>query len=1052
MSCYTTDDTRITIKYSTITGQEPTIPLSDDHSDGTWLPTDIYIGEIFMNSQDDKLWVRTDNGITPIGGTSGSTFSFIGDYVHISGGTYSGTVYAPTFSAGGITASYIISDLFEGGTFNGTFIGDGSGLTGIVADWLGGTVSNPVHFVNTVDLNNTTYLNGDITTTNGYINITSDTWVTGGVSASYFIGDGSGLTNIPLGTQSDIYTETAALSGNSIVFTRNDTATYNVDLTPLLATQSIGLITWDEITNSLNVELVGGEVISTTIETFTNLSSLTSISAPEFYGGTYYGSFVGTYSNDIYTTSATLVGTTAIFDRTDGVTYSLDFSSIAGDETLEQTLILGNTIGTQSINFGGSANISANGTNIELKADGDIGGDLYLNSLTIADDTASGIEQISFSDISGTTRTSNISLSPGQTYEAHTINDIVFGTQQSTSTQRQTAKTVELIVDQSTGVDTEYRRELGVIGTTNGSSVKVRDNNSLEETQIKTDKSTITLQAKDLSLNDITKVEIKYNDVKISGTGSSFPGAQYDIDYSANYTNRSLVDKEYVDNAVVAGATGLGGVLAIDNTTGTQSIFISSSASQIQGYNGINQHWYNSVNSLGPYLATETGTGASGSYIRLYEGRGDTHIYNNRYYNTAGTAIDPSERALIQVRPSTVLLKGEYRDFDTNTINVNTEVSVSGQAFLTESFDDINNASAQIGGNTDGTGNTNAYLQAYQFGGLSMSQIFVRPDGITLRSDNGTGANKTTIQQSYTDIIVKGETNLGPVTFKGIEYDVDYSANFTNRSLVDKEYVDNASGSFVYITENTTTGTLTMSTPTSITSTVVDIVNGLTDTLSLDPQVLNNGTGIISEDSVSNQQVIFGVSPYSIDLIQNTTALTTANMNISSNRAFIEATDSISIIDTIYVDPLGINNITGIKSADATANTLSQTTHTPSEIILSVNDAANVNATYIDMMSTFITVEGTSPTFQGVEYVSDYSANFVNRSLVDKEYVDAQVSGATGSQSLANVLLVGATASTSIDMNGNNISEINTIGYTDGTTIDLINTINASLLTLMYNT
>ena len=202
-----------------------------------------------------------------------------------------------------------------------------------------------------------------------------------------------------------------------------------------------------------------------------------------------------------------------------------------------------------------------------------------------------------------------------------------------------------------------------------------------------------------------------------------------------------------------------------------------------------------------------------------------------------------------------MLLKGEYRDFDTNTFNVNTEVSVSGQTFMSESIDSINNTSSQIIGYTDGTdSSTFVQLQAYRVGGLSMSQIRVEPGQVILRSDNGTGANKTTIQQSYTSIIVKGETNLGPVTFKGIEYDVDYSTNF------------------------------------------------------------------------------------------------------------------------------------------------------------------------------------------------------VNRSLVDKEYVDVQVSGATGSQSLANVLLVGATASTSIDMNGNNISEINTIGYTDGTTIDLINTINMSLLALMYNT
>ena len=60
--------------------------------------------------------------------------------------------------------------------------------------------------------------------------------------------------------------------------------------------------------------------------------------------------------------------------------------------------------------------------------------------------------------------------------------------------------------------------------------------------------------------------------------------------------------------------------------------------------------------------------------------------------------------------------------------------------------------------------------------------------------------------------------------------------------------------------------------------------------------------------------------------------------------------------------------------------------------------------------------------------------------------------GSTASMSLSNTLLVGSTASTSIDMNGNDITEINQVGYTDGTTIKMINIINMSLLTLMYNT
>ena len=39
--------------------------------------------------------------------------------------------------------------------------------------------------------------------------------------------------------------------------------------------------------------------------------------------------------------------------------------------------------------------------------------------------------------------------------------------------------------------------------------------------------------------------------MEITGTNALFPGAVYNADYSANYTNRSLVDKEYVDNQLM---------------------------------------------------------------------------------------------------------------------------------------------------------------------------------------------------------------------------------------------------------------------------------------------------------------------------------------------------------------------------------------------------------------------------------------------------------------------------------------------------------------------
>jgi len=57
---------RMKIKRSIISGAIPTIPLSLDHTDGSWLSTDIYEGELFLNIPDKRLFTRTGSTILEI--------------------------------------------------------------------------------------------------------------------------------------------------------------------------------------------------------------------------------------------------------------------------------------------------------------------------------------------------------------------------------------------------------------------------------------------------------------------------------------------------------------------------------------------------------------------------------------------------------------------------------------------------------------------------------------------------------------------------------------------------------------------------------------------------------------------------------------------------------------------------------------------------------------------------------------------------------------------------------------------------------------------------
>ena len=66
-------DARHRIKRSILTGVTPTVPPSNDFTDGTWLNTDIRAAEFFFNVPDQKLWIGTDTGsieIPLIGGSS----------------------------------------------------------------------------------------------------------------------------------------------------------------------------------------------------------------------------------------------------------------------------------------------------------------------------------------------------------------------------------------------------------------------------------------------------------------------------------------------------------------------------------------------------------------------------------------------------------------------------------------------------------------------------------------------------------------------------------------------------------------------------------------------------------------------------------------------------------------------------------------------------------------------------------------------------------------------------------------------------------------------
>lgn len=1036
---------RLVQKYSTISGLEPTIPPSQDHNDGTWSDTDLYIGELYINTADNKIWMRTEDGIHQISGTGG-TGSFVGDYVPTSGGTFSGPIFAPTMSANGMTAYVISASAFDGLTFGSsqsTFYGDGSNLTGIIATWNGGTVSNPSYFDDTVVFGNNITFNGTIGTDNDCVDFVSDVCVSGGVSASYFYGDGSNLTGITA-TYSNYYTEDVYLTGTTLVFDRNDTpAAYSINLDPILGTNSIQTFTWDDTINELSIITNGGDTFTVDITSMNSLNITTDITANNFYG-----TFNGTFSGDIYTNDATLFGTDLVFDRTNGSSYSVDLSSlsgggsgsvgptgatgadgyravmnlsytgssltlgtgsitlpigtpinnlgwqqgtrvrvwhsateymegqitsvianpqtaginvnidyvigsgsfvawyvgIAGDlgsggsggggtQSLEQTLVIGNTIGTQSINFGGGANIQANGTNIELKADGNISGDIYLNSLTVYDDTSFGpygVEQISYSSVAGVDNTSSIELSPGQTYEAHTINDFS-GIQQTTAIERTPVKTVELLIDQSTGVDTEYRRELGVNGTTNGSSVKITDNNSLEETEIKSDKSAITLSS------------------LLYGTVSGQILANIGI--TASEITYSITDTVYYDP------------------------------------------YYSAIGTIGTQYTT----------------------FGNEYISP-NPGFPPQHR------------RGSFN-------------SKSGPASGNETWAEVRSEYVD--------GSSYAFIRATDLGGAY-------PANVIQTGDVGS-SQYTKIEQNYNQILIES-SNAG---FYGVQYDQDWSANYSNRSLVDKEYVDLAvaggGGSAGITYSGLMNYTTYFDTDNSLDYTDTYYNSGRT-TFGLDPYYP------WAWDQVGKLNVYFpqSVQPAIIAEGGQFGGMFIAGDNTASGQLIgLQAYAAGSQVS----GNLGLySRAGGTQSSNIGAQLVAYDGILYPGYVGAANTGVfvDVNSVGVDVSIAGLTNSGIQVSVVGRAGDNNYIGQFQDGSEgVGKVLTcingtgfarwQTPTGGGTPS-SLSQVLATGNTASTDIDMNQYQIQNVSVIDADGNVGIHTINMINASLLTLMYNT
>jgi len=203
---------RIILKRTTDPGITPTIPTGTTLN--TFIPTDLFVGELFLNAVDDKMWVRTDNGIVEIS---------------ISGSTGSTPTLAQVLNSGNVSFNDIV--ITSGNTIQYQGINTGSTTTILGLDASGNTITTSVAGA-TQDLDNVlSYGNST-----GAYNIV----VSSGQTIQYQgLNNGSSNTILALDTTGgtittlaqDIYTTggTYSSSDGELTLTRNDGNSYTIN-------------------------------------------------------------------------------------------------------------------------------------------------------------------------------------------------------------------------------------------------------------------------------------------------------------------------------------------------------------------------------------------------------------------------------------------------------------------------------------------------------------------------------------------------------------------------------------------------------------------------------------------------------------------------------------------------------------------------------------------------------------------------------------------------------------------------------------------------------
>ena len=274
-------------------------------------------------------------------------------------------------------------------------------------------------------------------------------------------------------------------------------------------------------------------------------------------------------------------------------------------------------------------------------------------------------------------------------------------------------------------------------------------------------------------------------------------GAVYAADYSANYTNRSLVDKEYVDSVVPSVAN------AIYNDAGTLKL-----GGDLTEQTYIN-HQGNSL--IVREFAGETETEFNGDNFKIIKSSIDREVlFGIAGVDHSGLSFEGlTNQHDLYYRDDSIYIGSNAVAFEGLQYALDYSANYTDRSLIDKGYVDSHTGLTTMQGAVDNSIAASGIVYydsgAVEFeddGGAAKVEVPLGGYEYELR-DASTGsvfAMKSDSAAGADDAYFKFTDNR--IATRGIEYNADYSAGFTNRSLVDKEYVDDSIVSSTIIAGN----------------------------------------------------------------------------------------------------------------------------------------------------------------------------------------------------------------------------------------------------------